>query len=1356
MSLFEKFTNLYELSKTLRFELKPVGNTRKMLEKNKVFTKDKVIDDNYHKIKYYFDILHREFVKESLENTDLSYQNYYNALQNYYIERKKISKSKELKTLNDKVLKEEEKLRKKIVESFDAKADEWKKVFLDQKIKLKQNGIKILFEKDNLKILEKIFQKKENKIYFTNILTGEIKIIEDENIPDIELENNKNLFDSFDGFQGYLTNFHQSRKNFYSERNQTTAISNRAINENLRRFCDNLKQFEDKKEEYEKVELTEKEVKIFDLDFYNKCLIQDGIDDHNYIIGGKNLENGEKIQGINEKINLYNQKNKDKKLRQFKSLYKQILSPKEQRMSAEIEKDDDVFIKIREFIVLNEKKIKEAKQLFFDFIDHQEKYVINEIYLKGAALNTISSRWFASWMTIGEKIMTGKSENKKFPDFISFGELKKQFDAKNTDVQAGDLFKSEYEEIYKNSSSHYETFLQIWKKEFEENLLGYCNSLHDIENMIIKDKIYTNKKEKRSIKNKAGKIENVETEIQKEKIKNYADSALSAFQMMKYFSLEKGKKKVEDNPQDQNFYNVFNEYYYGKEDYNLRFVQIYNGLRNYLTKKPFRTDKIKLNFENSTLLDGWDKNKESDNFGVILRKDGKYYLGLMKSNSNKIFDKIKNGGKMGESAEKGFYEKMVYKFIKDATLSIPKATTQTKEVVSHFKNNTDAYNFFDRKTFNKPIKINQDIFELNNKIYLKSDLSKFIIRDKTSNEYEKNYIKSFQKEYLRLGGSQQVYKNSLRKWIDFCKDFLASYKSCDFFNYSSIKASEKYASVDEFYKDVNRLSYKNSFENVSEKYIDEKIAEGELYLFQIYNKDFAKKHNGLKNLHTIYWENIFTKENEKNPIFKLNGQAEIFFRPKSIQKEIDKKRNTKITITKNKRYTEDKYLFHCPIKLNFACHNERVNNKVIKAISETDKIRLIGIDRGEKHLLYLSVIDLEGNIYQMKSLNVISAPNKQMPVDYHKLLDDKEKGRDEARKSWQNIENIRELKEGYISQVVNEISKIIFDCFEKGEFPMIVFEDLNIGFKQGRFRIEKQVYQKFELALAKKLNYLINKAKANQRETLQLTPPIGNFQDIYRQTGIIFYIPASFTSAICPVCGFRKRLKGFYFENKIQAINLLKDGLQELKFDGEKFLFTMKAINNYNNKKSKKENSNELFTNKQLLQELSFHSAVERLINTQISNTKKWKTEHFIATDELKEMFGDQIAQNENLKEIVLKDDFNQKELIRIINIILKLRNSITITDNNENNDKNKNRDFIACPACGFHSEKNLKSFYKKYLASDKLQFNGDANGAYNIARKGILVVKKIKQFAEKNSIDKIKFEHLTTNMEEWDKFVQK
>jgi CRISPR-associated protein Cpf1 len=69
---FAKFTNQYSLSKTLRFELKPVGKTQQMLENNKVFEIDENKKTAYKNIKPYFDRIHREFVEEALSDVNLS------------------------------------------------------------------------------------------------------------------------------------------------------------------------------------------------------------------------------------------------------------------------------------------------------------------------------------------------------------------------------------------------------------------------------------------------------------------------------------------------------------------------------------------------------------------------------------------------------------------------------------------------------------------------------------------------------------------------------------------------------------------------------------------------------------------------------------------------------------------------------------------------------------------------------------------------------------------------------------------------------------------------------------------------------------------------------------------------------------------------------------------------------------------------------------------------------------------------------------------------------------------------------------------------------------------------------------
>lgn len=86
MTNFSQFTNKYELSKTLRFELKPQLETQQLLEQNNVFGKDEIIQKKYVKTKIYFDKLHREFVADSLKDlkfSDEDLKNYENTLLTY-------------------------------------------------------------------------------------------------------------------------------------------------------------------------------------------------------------------------------------------------------------------------------------------------------------------------------------------------------------------------------------------------------------------------------------------------------------------------------------------------------------------------------------------------------------------------------------------------------------------------------------------------------------------------------------------------------------------------------------------------------------------------------------------------------------------------------------------------------------------------------------------------------------------------------------------------------------------------------------------------------------------------------------------------------------------------------------------------------------------------------------------------------------------------------------------------------------------------------------------------------------------------------------------------------------------------
>jgi CRISPR-associated protein Cpf1 len=313
-----------------------------------------------------------------------------------------------------------------------------------------------------------------------------------------------------------------------------------------------------------------------------------------------------------------------------------------------------------------------------------------------------------------------------------------------------------------------------------------------------------------------------------------------------------------------------------------------------------------------------------------------------------------------------------------------------------------------------------------------------------------------------------------------------------------------------------------------------------------------------------------------------------------------------------------------------------------------------------------------------------------------------------ARENWQTIGNIKNLKEGYISQVIHEIVKII-----KEKPTYIVLEDLNTGFKRGRQKIEKQVYQKFEVALAKKLNFLVDKTAQNGEigsvtNALQLTPPVVNYQDIEsrKQVGVMLYTRANYTSQTDPLTGWRKTIylkKGSEENIKEQIVKEFKD----IDFDGKDYFFT------YEDKNTKK-----LWT---------FYSSkdgksLDRFRGVRGKDKNEWTIEKiniieildgiFAKFDKTRSLLSQLIDEN---KELTKTNEHTAYESLRFaIDLIQQIRNTGELDMDN---------DFLQSPVRDING-----NHFDSRLATDKQPNSGDANGAYNIARKGIIMNEHIKR----------------------------
>ena len=1258
MSKYSDFTGLYPLSKTLRFELKPIGKTKENIEKNGILERDNERAIAYKAVKKVIDEYHKSFIELKLADLVLMQSQ----LEEFYMLYHLPTSNQKRKTDLPKI---QENLRKQISERF-TKSEQYKRLFGKELIR------EDLTEFVSTPYYEKIIRSVPGNEQLTD---DEVKLIQ---------ENTQREIAQFNDFTTYFVGFYDNRRNMYVAEDKATSIAHRMINENLPKFVDNMDVFEkiaasDVSQHFDELyKAMEPYLNVcnladmFKLDYFSMVLTQTQIDVYNAIIGGKTLDDGTKIQGLNEYVNLYNQQQKDKtkRLPKLKPLFKQILSERNaiSWLPDEFENDNDMLQSIEKcYQDLNEQVFGALKLLLTNIKD----YDLEHIYLPNdLQLTDISQKHFGNWSVIKNAVLEetqSANPKKKNESGEKYDERIAKLLKVNDSYSIGfinDLLKSKTDDF-----KPLENYFAGMGAEDNENGQK-LNHFVRIENAYteIKTLLNTTYPEGKSLSQDKANVE---------KIKNLLDAIKDLQHFVKPL-LGSGTESEKDN----RFYGDFAPLWETLD----QITPLYNMVRNRMTKKPYSEEKIKINFDNSTLLAGWDLNKEADNTCTLLRKDGNYYLAIIDKRHNKVL-KPENLVSEGEC-----YEKMEYKLLPGANKMLPKVFFSKSRIAEFNPNETIVKNY-------------------ENETHKKGD--KFNLAD-------------------------------CHALIDFFKSSINKHEDWSKFGFK-FSPTSSYEDLSGFYREVEQQGYMINFRNVSVEYINQLVDEGKIYLFQIYNKDFSPFSKGTPNMHTLYWKALFDERNLADVVYKLNGEAEVFFRKHSLRADKpthpanqpianknaqnEKKQSTfAYDLIKDRRYTVDKFQFHVPITMNFkAAGINNINSLVNAYLRESNATHIIGIDRGERHLLYLSLIDLKGNIVEQYSLNeIVNEYNgNTYRTNYHNLLDSKEKQRDEARRSWQTIENIKELKEGYMSQVVHKIAELMV----KYE-AIVVLEDLNLGFMRGRQKVEKQVYQKFEKMLIDKLNYLVDKkldadATGGVLNAYQLTNKFESFQKMGKQCGFLFYIPAWNTSKMDPTTGF-VNLFDTRYENMEKA-KAFFGKFDSIRFNSAKGWFEWAF--DYDNFTTKAEGTQTKWTL------CTYGTRIETKRNPDKNN--EFDSVEFDLTERIKELFAKyQIDLNGNLKEQICNqtDATFFKELLHLLHLTLQMRNSITGTET----------DYLISPVMNAKGE-----FYDSRACGKNLPENADANGAYNIARKGLWVIEQIKHA---DDLTKIK---LAISNKEWMRYAQ-
>lgn len=1264
--MFESFTKVYKLSKTLKFELRPIGKTLDNIKASGVLDRDFARAGSYPHVKDVLDAEHKALLERALlREIDINWEE---LAEQYRVFRA----SDKGKAARDAIEAENAACREKIVEAFTA-----------------DKMYSALTEATPSKFFKLLLKAAEDK----------------KEAPDANVER-------FASFACYFKGYQENRENIYSKEKQTTAAANRAINENFPRFLDCCAIFRHIEEKYPSIiaeaekELAEildglKLKDMFAIGNYGKCLPQSGIEAFNHVVGGKSPERGKKTRGINEFINLYRQQHDDAKadrlLAKMPILYKQILSDREtiSFVAEAFEKDADVLNAVRKF----GEELKESGVVGKLRAHLANLSIGNGIYIDSEKLPDVSRVLCGSWSVLGGALEQIADEKVK-----DLSTEKKREDAKKAWLNRAEYPLSDFAGITIPDDS-----------EAGFKAIDICDAWRCEDAVKIFDAVDIAFKAAQPAlcRTEENGLRDKNREDDVALIKAYLDSVQDVLHLVKPLHVSAELER------DMAFYGDFDPWFNSVD----QIVPLYNRVRNYITQKPSESKKMKLMFDCSTLADGWDQNKENDNKAILLEKNGLFYLGIVKSGrGNKIdFSKL-------ESSDGECYRKMVYKLLPGPNKMLPRV-------------------FFSNKGL---------------PIYKPSEA----------------LLKKYQAGLYKKGRDFDLF--FCRQLIDFFKKSISIRPSWSTFGFK-FSPTDSYNGIDDFYREISEQAYRVKFVDIPCKTIDSLVDNGLLYLFQIHNKDFLPSSTGKANLHTIYWRNLFNPANLENLVLKLNGEAELFYRPASIAtpythsvgekmvNRLDKDgrpipetafgelfafangrrqkaelssiaaalwdagkvtvKNVTHPITKDARYTRDEFFFHVPISLNAnaADRPSRFNDMVNFAVRDEESVNVIGIDRGERHLLYVTVVNPKGEILEQRSFNVMGRETHDgniAEVDYHAKLDQSEKARDAARKSWTEIGRIKDLKAGYLSIVVHEIATMMLKYN-----AVITLEDLNFGFKRGRFAIEKQVYQKFEKALIDKLNYLSFKdvpvsEPGGVLNAYQFTDKFVSFDRLGKQTGFIYYVPAAYTSKIDPTTGFTNLfdLKKCTNAENIRSFFGLFKAISYSKQENA-FAFTF----DYNNFKTRM---------KGWKTEWTVYSSERRLVFDRAKNREVEIFPTRIILEKL-EARGVKVEDGFDLKAYLLDTAASRenaaffRDVFYAFERTLQMRNSSAATG----------EDYIQSPV-----KNSSGGFFDSRSCGGNLPQNADANGAYHIALKGLWIVSKALKTDERN----LKLEHET-----WFEFAQ-
>ena len=1252
--LFDGFTHRYSLSKTISFRLIPDERSQAFIDERGLVREDERLADDAFRAKNMMDGAHRAFIDRVLSESAPMFAEGFEEIAEVVEELAEADGEEEKARLRADIEEKKDSMRKAISSSLRSD-DGFAGLF----------GVKMRAE------------------------TMPSRLSDD---PEAVA-----MFRGFDKLDGIFSKYDENRKLLYAAEGEAGSVAARIVDDNFPRHLANVEAWRRIVEEFPEVsenvvdELLPTLGSIPDMTpgGFVELLSQEGIERMNAFIGGVSPDEDRKVKlkGVNEFASEYGRKTQESVPR-MSPLYKQVLSDRASSLSflpQKIDSDSECFETVES---LHDALFKDSVLSRAAAVLDSADAAASGVYVSSSRLSDLSGFLFGP-------------RGKGFVDDSLAAAASGRWQEAFPFTHGLSAKKRERWRSKKNFSwAEVRLACELAGDSVSAASLGAAVRMHE---RLVEEAYAVVASRKKELEGSGRKLGQAPKAIAA--LKDFLDELLEALRIVRVFE---GPAIMD---RDAQFYAAYDAVTDAMSDISL----VYNRVRDYATRRTYSTRKLQLHFGLTTLGAGWDANKEGSNGMIMLRKGDSYYIGIAHKPAKKLLKTIPVAAD-GEP----YCEKMVYRQARSAMMALPKSYIVAKAFAARLEEERpDVLSIYKKSTF---------------------------------------------KRNLPNGKPNPGFKvEDVRTIVSWYKQCLAADENMRVFGFR-FSPTENYESIQDFYREFDAQAYAVRFERVSEAFVEDMVERGDLYLFRLWSRHMGDGVHGTGSMYLHWWNEMFSEQNAETPVIKLLGGAELFFRPASIEEPVVHRKGSvlvnrtivdpssgektripeevyqdiyrwqngmireesmseearllwatgkvvakeaRFDIVKDRRFAEDRYLMNIAISINRLADKPPYpvvfNDLVLRRVAGDPDLRIVGINRGERNLVYATVVDRSGAIVEQRGFNLIDG------FDWRSRLDEVEKRRKRARKDWQSQDRIKGIKEAYVSCAVREV----VDMMLKHK-AMVAIEDLSAGFVNRRAKIEKNVYQRFESQLVSKLGYLASKpAYVDPWEPggaccgYQLALPPSSDRAA-RQNGFVLYANPWKTSAIDPATGF------------VCLFDLRKKNEQEAR----EFFFLFRSVR-YNREKEWFEfawdySDFDDVRAKGLRTEWTActHGSIRTLaVPCKEGATHYWKAKRIDLTAEIRSALEDAGVEYDDggdLREELLTADAKSsvgRQLFESFRILMRMRYSAPYEEGLE-------EDYVLSPVAGKDG-----GFFDSRTADESMPQTGDANDAYHIALKGLQAV---------------------------------